>query len=371
MCLVQHGKYTCELDLTQYTFRISDGQNTVTELLVSPALPLFVCAGSTLSQACVKLESFSGVDGSSKPKVPKPVLVDVHPLPSFLRFGVHAVSEVIRQLVLRVDEALLQELARVANDISADLGLALRFAPTAAAAGGAGRAVDSALLSSPAICDATRVVGALSAHTAVTEYMRSAFVTRARVLFELHGQVCQKLMSTGSLRYVLCTFALSKFQDVLVSVGEGVFGLSGAVLEGLLAGLRSAASSLVTSMFGAQIRMLKDTLKRYVMTPSVLSTFSPDFIEMRAVLQYVVGMVRSGDAADEVLGGMRSQLCAVWSETLDDVISEKLANAINMSRFVGRFACATRVVSYPQCVIWRVQWSCRSAIHQRLPRPPG
>ena len=306
------------LDLVKNVLRIKKGSSVIEERLPHITQPLFVCAASTLMSASVTLSAFAAQEVPEVPQKPIVALFPSRDLAPLARFSALSVIEVIHASLLLGDKHLNELLAAAVSGLSPELDEVLSCTSTA---GGAG-----APRASSTVDLLQHVVASLAPHAAISSMMFDALIARCVVMFRLHVELVTK-----HIAFSATVNLMSKLHAVIVEFATDVITMPPLRLEELHASLHTEAVSLAHEMFDSQLVELAPCLVRYMLTPSVLVTFSPEFVELRAALQYCVSMCTASSATVTQTSALRASLERMWQGCMNEVMINALTAAAEAS----------------------------------------
>lgn len=312
------SKLLFTLDLVKNILRIKKGSSVIEERLPHITQPLFVCAASTLMSASITLSAFAAQEVPDVPPKPTVALFPSRELAPLSRFSALSVIEVIHASLLLGDKHLHELLAAAVSGLSPELDGGLSCTSTAGGAGAPRTASTVDLLQ--------HIVATLEPHAAVSSMLFDALIARCVVIFRLHVQLVTKHIAFSATVNVM-----SKLHAVIVEFATDAFTMPLQRVDELQAALHTEAVSLAHEMFDSQLVQLAPCLVRYMLTPSVLATFSPEFVELRAALQYCVSMCTADSVTAAQTSTLRASLERMWQGCMNEVMLNALTAASEAS----------------------------------------
>ncbi len=225
--------------------------------------------------------------------------VEVATLPPFRKMAVLSVELICRQALFLVEDIIGVAAQRIAG-IESGAGAGAGAGAGRSRVAGEGREAIMAAVQDD--CARVSTVVSRLVGSAVYDKLVFAFLARASLLFSLHSKRFERMMIRKEIGYMATVRMISEFQDVVVVVSTQALHLDAGVIAALRGQLVKEISALLQSLMVAQLTVIKDSLRRYLMTPSVLAAMTPEMSELRTVLRYMSSTVTTPTAATGASG---------------------------------------------------------------------
>lgn len=322
------SQYTFELDVDacKLTITSSFGGKMNVNLGTKLPTPLFVCAASTLAQASVKLISFTRYDPTDElaTRAAAEAAAPSGPLSAFTEV---ALQRVLDAVFATMDAVLV---SKVCDDVCVlSEPVSALFRSTLPAGGPP---------SGSLIADQLRIlidVGGLVAQVAsLRRALLSGYCLRATTLLRLACNAVSRMVDSSAITYMTSVRVSSAIVESLLRFATDVVLFAESDLTQLRGTLMDLSAKAVTAIFVSKAPQLKDALKRYLSTPSVLSTFSGEFAELRSVLHFtaeacgdVVGSTAASEG-DAFRTALFMALRDLWRDCVSEVVVSQLSQCV-------------------------------------------
>ena len=279
------------------TLVVSSGARAISvDLGNKVALPLFVCASSSLASARLKLGPLMRLGDASGVAAPAagmpsdaaaPVVVtpEIDRLPPYRKLSAVVLATIVRHIVQHLHDIIVSSIPTGAPVVAS----AVRgVAPSTLRDGSAAVCSWSFSIADPAGVALVAAAVRPLINTPTHELLVAAYASRCGFLFKLHRQVFEAMVARSGASELSALSLMAGLRSLMMAVAAAALLVPAPGIAVLESALNSSVESAVQEMFRSRIPYLHKQLRAYLATPSVLATFTRPLAELRTTLRFTL-----------------------------------------------------------------------------------